>query len=382
MENNGKPKGTWINRFAVRFFTVVLAVLFFWLIGFLLQDIRTIKGPDYEDVEKTTLDNRLVQKESLLEKQIGEVSRQIENLTEKQRIIGDSSRSLQQTLSQIIELQKQGLQKNVTFTERQQSNFSDSLNLFLENQKQYQALSQSISDLVGQKQQLAIERQEISRQIEENRKPAREEYERLVERHRIRLASIQLAVLLPILCLAALLAVKKRNSLYSPIFLALGAAALVRVGFVIHQYFPARVFRYILTLSLVAVVIRLLVHFIRSVVSPGLQSLARQYREAYERFLCPVCEYPIRTGPRRFLFWTRRTVNKIVVPSGLEEQEEPYTCPSCGTRVFEKCSSCGNIRHSLLPYCTHCGNRADPLGNSAVAATRNNQDLQSTRKER
>ena len=71
MENNGKPKGTWINRFAVRFFTVVLAVLFFWLIGFLLQDIRTIKGPDYEAVEKTTLDNRLLEKESLLEKQIG-----------------------------------------------------------------------------------------------------------------------------------------------------------------------------------------------------------------------------------------------------------------------------------------------------------------------
>ena len=362
MENNGKPKGTWINRFAVRFFTVVLAMLFFWLIGFLLQDIRTIKGPDYEDVEKTTLDNRLLEKESLLEKQIGEISRQIDNLTERQRIIGDSSRSLQQTLSQIIELQKQGLQKNVAFTERQQSNFADSLNLFLENQKQYQALSQSISDLVGQKQQLAIERQEVSRQIEEKRKPAREEYERLVERHRLRIASIQLAVLVPILCLAALLVLKKRNSLYSPIFVALGAAALVRVGFVIHQYFPARVFRYILTLSLVAVVIRLLVHFIRSVASPGLQSLARQYREAYERFLCPVCEYPIRTGPRRFLFWTRRTVNRIVVPSGQEEQEEPYTCPSCGTRVFEKCSSCGNIRHSLLSYCTHCGNRTDPLG--------------------
>lgn len=382
MENNGKPKGTWINRFAVRFFTVILAVLFFWLIGFLLQDIRTIKGPDYETVEKARLDNRLLEKETLLEKQIGEVSRQVENLTEKQRIIGDSSRSLQQTLSQIIELQKQGLQKNVAFTERQQSNFSDSLNLFLENQKQYQALSQSISDLVGRKQQLTIERQEVSRQIEEKRKPAREEYEKLMERHRIRLASIQLVLLLPILCLAALLVLKKRNSLYSPIFVALGAAALVRAGIIIHQYFPARVFRYILTLSLVAVVIRLLVHFIRSVVSPGLQSLARQYREAYERFLCPVCEYPIRTGPRRFLFWTRRTVNRLVVPSGQEEHEESYTCPSCGTPVFERCSSCGNVRHSLLPYCTHCGNRNDPLERQPDRGDRDTEAQQSIGKER
>lgn len=359
MGNTERAKGAWIHRFAIRFFTGALAVLFFWLIGFFLEDIRTIKGPDYPTVEKAHLDARLLEKQSLLERQIAGLAGEIENLTEKQRIIGDSSRSLQQTLSQIIELQKQGLQKNIAFTEKQQVNFSDSLNLFLENQKNYQALSQSITEKVSRKQQLATERETVSREIEGQRKPARAEFERLMVRHRIRLASIQLLILLPILLLAAALIVKKRGSLYAPLFMALGAASLARVAFVIHQYFPARVFRYALTLSLIAVVVRLLVHFIRAVAFPGLTSLARQYREAYERFLCPVCEYPIRVGPRRFLFWTRRTVNRIVVPTGLGEKEEIYTCPSCGSRVFEECPSCHEVRHALLPYCTHCGSKKE-----------------------
>ena len=84
----------------------------------------------------------------------------------------------------------------------------------------------------------------------------------------------------------------------------------------------------------------------------------KQYREAYERFLCPVCEYPIRTGLRRFLYWTRRTVHKTIpaqASSGQPLQDEPYSCPSCGTTLFEDCRQCGHSRHSLLPHCSHCG---------------------------
>lgn len=359
MPNQEKQKGTWAHRTAIRFLTLALAVLFFWLIGFLLQDIRTIKGPEYQDIEKSRVDTSLVEKKALLDTQIAEISRQAEDLAEKQRIIGDSSRSLQQTLTQVIELQKQGLQKNAVFNEKQQAGFSESLNLFLENQRQYQDLSRSLSELIGKKQQLVAERERLALEIEKQRKPAREEFEDQMKRHRLRLAAVQLLVLLPILLLAAGLVVKKRGSLYAPVYLAIGAAALARVALVIHEYFPARVFRYILTLALIAVIMKLLVHFIRSVAFPGKTFLARQYREAYERFLCPVCEYPIRIGPRRFLFWTRRTVNRIVVPTGQGEREEPYTCPSCGSRVFEKCASCGQVRHSLLPYCTHCGSKSD-----------------------
>lgn len=356
MTAKAKSKGTWFHRFAIHFFTVVLAVLVFWLLGFFVRDIQSIRGPDYSAIERRHVDRALVAKRDGLEKEIAALTRQIENQTEKQRVVGDSSRSLQQTINQLLELQKLGMQKSVAFSETQQADFSSSLSLFLENQRKYQELSQAVAETLERKQALVLEREQAEREIERQREPAREEFSRLDRSHRLRLAFLQLAVLLPILAAAALVMVKKRGSIYFPLFLAFGAASLVKVALVIHRYFPTRYFKYILIVSLLLVVARLLVHFIRAIAFPKAPWLAKQYREAYERFLCPVCEYPIRTGPRRFLFWTRRTVNKLVVPGDRPAApEEAYTCPACGTRLFAECASCRRIRHAMLPHCEHCG---------------------------
>lgn len=356
MKADSKSKGTWMHRFAIRLFTFVLAVLIFWALGFLVDDIRSIPGPDYKTIEKQHLDKNLVAKRDALEKQISGLTRQIENQTEKQRVVGDSSRNLQQTINQLIELQKLGMQKSIAFSETEQANFTSSLELFLDNQKKYQELSQTVSDMLGQKQGLVREKEQVEQEIERQRQPARDEFDKLNEKHRLKLASIQLAILLPILVVAAGVIIKRRSSIYFPLFLAFGSATLIKVALVIHEYFPSKYFKYILIGTLLIVVARLLVYFIRAIAFPKTQWLLKQYREAYERFLCPVCEYPIKTGPRRFLFWTRRTVNKIVVPAGQGEQEEKYTCPSCGSALFEECLSCHKIRHAMLPNCSHCGN--------------------------
>jgi predicted RNA-binding Zn-ribbon protein involved in translation (DUF1610 family) len=209
--------------------------------------------------------------------------------------------------------------------------------------------------MLERKQGLVQEKERIQSEIERQRKPARDEFNLLSQKHRIKLALFQLAILLPILIVSVVFIVKKRSSIYFPFYLALGAATLIKVALVVHGYFPSRYFKYILIGGLLIVVARLLVYLIRSVAFPKSEWLVKQYREAYERFLCPVCEYPIRIGPRRFLFWTRRTVNKIVVPTDKTDQEEEYTCPSCGCELFEECASCHKIRHSMLPHCSHCG---------------------------
>jgi len=355
MRSDMKSKGTWIHRCAIRFFTLALAVLVFWALGFFVDDIRSIRGPDLGFIEDKYLDKELVVKREVLAKQIADVTHQIENQNEKQRVVGDSSRNLQQTISQLIELQKLGLQKNVAFSREEQSNFTGSLDLFLDNQRKYQVLCQTVSDLLERKQGLVCEKEQVEQRIEKQRQPARAEYNRLSDKHRLKLAFLQLAILLPILVLAAGVVIVKRTSIYFPLFLAFGAATLVKVALVVHEYFPSRYFKYILIGGLLLVVAWLLVYFIRSIAFPKTLWLVKQYRGAYERFLCPVCEYPIRIGPRRFLFWTRRTVNKIVVPPGPGCEEEPYTCPSCGSALFEACPACHKIRHAMLPHCSHCG---------------------------
>lgn len=355
MKNDGSVKGTGFHRFAIRGLTVFLALLIFWVLGFLVSDIRSIPGPDYQSVESRHVDPALVTRVADLDRQIVELDRQIGNQTEKQKIVGDSSRSLQQTINQLIELWRLGIEKSLAFSSKEQENFTASLNLFLENQRRYQELSQTVADMVGQKQELAWERERVQRQIEEQRRPARIEYDSLQRKHQLRLAFLQLAILLPLLAVAAVLVVKKRSSIYAPLLYAFGAATLLKVVLVVHEYFPTRYFKYIFIGGLLVVVARLLVYVIRSVAFPKAQWLAKQHREGYERFLCPVCEYPIRTGPRRFLFWNRRTVNRVAVAADGSVGEEPYTCPACGTVLFDECPSCHKVRHALLPHCQHCG---------------------------
>lgn len=355
MKDEIQAKGTWLSRFAIRSFTIILTILIYWFLGFLVEDIESIQGPDYAVIEKRYLNTTLVTKEEDLSKQISELSHQIDNQTEKQKVIGDSSRNLQETMAQLIEVKKLAIEKGVTSTDAEETNFTKSLTLFFENQKKYQESSQTVSGMLERKQLLIREKEEIEQELEKQRRPAREEYKKLIDDHRLKLAFFQLAILLPILLIAALVLIKKRSSIYFPLLLAFGVATLLKVTSVINDYFPSKYFKYLFIISLLIVVGLLLIHFIRSIAFPKIQSLMKQYREGYERFLCPACEYPIRTGPRSYLFWTRRTVNKIIVPAGLQEQQECYTCPCCGSALFEVCSSCQKVRHAMLPHCSHCG---------------------------
>jgi len=353
MNAQQKPKGPWIHRFSIRLFTIILAILVFWVLGFLVEDIESIKGPRYDEIEKKHVDQKLVAKQTALDEDVAEVERDIQNKREEMRLVSDSTHNLQKTIDQLIELQKLTVEKTISLPKTEQGNLSDCLAHFFENQKLYQAHNAELFRLADQKRELEAAQRAIEEQIEEQRKPARAEYRKLREKHDMRLACLQLLILIPLLATGAFLIVKKRSSIYFPLFSGYGVAALLKVSLVIHEYFPSRYFKYVLIFVLLIAVVKLLIYFIRVVAFPKAQWLTKQYREAYERFLCPICEYPVRTGPRKFLFWTRRTVNKIVLPNDFPE-DASYACPACGTVLFEECSECHNIRHSLLPHCQHC----------------------------
>ena len=353
MNASSSPKGPWIHRFSIRLFTFILAILVYWALGFLVQDIESIDGPQYQEIEKKHVDQSLVEREESLASEIAELDRSIGNKRDEMRIVSDSSQNLQKTINQLIELQKLTVEKSVALPETEQANLSESLGHFLESQKRYQEHNTELSALTDRKRTVEAEKLDVEAQIKEQSQPAQAEYQSLLEKHNLRLAVFQLMILLPLLGIGAFLVIKKRGSIYFPLFLGFGSALLLRGSLVIHEYFPTRYFKYVLVICLLFAVVKLMIYFIRVVAFPKAQWLTKQYREAYERFLCPVCEYPIRTGPRKYLFWTRRTVNKIVLPKESEE-EKPYSCPACGTVLFDECSQCHGIRHALLSHCQHC----------------------------
>jgi hypothetical protein len=170
------------------------------------------------------------------------------------------------------------------------------------------------------------------------------------------MAVLKLAALAPLMAVAAWLFLKKRAGLYAPLIYAFGIALLVKVAEVMHEYFPTRYFKYILILACLIAVVRILVYLLKMIAFPKKDWLLKQYREAYEAFFCPICDYPIRRGPLKYMFWSRRSIRKLQMPPvSRDGAEEPYTCPMCATKLFEECPSCHAVRHSLLPACEKCG---------------------------
>ncbi len=349
-------KGPWTHRALVHLFTVILTILIYWLLGFVVGDIGSLPGPSYKDLEKRLLDQKLVRKAEDLESQIARAERTIKDQQKRQKLLRDSTNNSQRTMNQLLEIQRLSLRKNVKPTAEEQSVLAESEQLFLSNQKRYQVLNEEIANLNEQLRELQEEQRATEKTLEEQRKPVHEEYKTLIHRHRMKMAALKLSFLLPLLIAAGVLFLRQRYSVYVCLVYALGIASLVKVAVVMHEYFPARYFKYVLIAAALAVVTWILVYLLRMIAAPKMSWLLKQYREAYQSFFCPVCGYPIRRGPLKYMAWNRRSIKAIsALPTATAEQEKPYTCPVCATRLYEECESCHAIRHSLLPACDRCG---------------------------
>lgn len=351
-------RGTWWQRFLIWTFSAALALLVYWLLGFVLQDIGQLPGPDWEQISSERLDPTLQQTREQLNNDLARVKNQIENEERRQRLLRDSTASSQKTLSQLLELQRMSLEQKSALPAEQQQALAESQQLFLDNQKKDQELNETLAALYERQSNLTDEQGENEDKLREAQKPIDQEFQEQSQKHRLRVAGIKIAVLTPLLLVGGYLFGRYRNSSYAPMVYAFGIAVLAKTFLVMHEYFPSEYFRYILILSAIAVIAWLLARLLSIVARPNRDARLKQYREAYEAFLCPVCQYPIRRGPLKFMAWTPRSLRRASKPMA-GSSDEPYTCPSCATALYEKCGSCGATRHTLLPACEHCGAARD-----------------------
>jgi hypothetical protein len=320
-----------------------------------MRDIGTWPGPNYHDVEQRVLDRKLVAESESLQNEIDDTNRAIGTQKQRQMVLRDSTSNSEKTMNQLLELQKLTLQKGQTNSPEEIQAFANSQKLFLANQAKYQAANEQVADLNEQLTRLQARQREVSKKLDADRPLVHKEFQQLQTRHQLKLAAIKLSVLVPLLALAGWLFIKRRATLYAPLLYGFGLALAVKTLQVMHEHFPTRYFKYILVGIGLLLVWRILVYLLRMMAFPKVDLLLKQYREAYEHFLCPVCTFPIRRGPLKYLFWTRSSLKRLKVPANGTPADEPYVCPVCETRLFEPCGSCREIRHSLLPGCVHCG---------------------------
>lgn len=350
------PRGPWHHRVLTAGFSLLLGVLFYWLLGFVVRDIGAWPGPDYAEVERRLVEPALITEGEALLGQIEDHKRATTEDQGRQQVLRDSTDNAARTMGQLVEIQRLNAQRGVTTTEAEHGALRDAQQLFLAHQQQYQSINEKIAAQSEQLRGLEARQRDVERGLEAQRRPAREEFQRLAVRHQLKLAAVKLAMVVPLLAGVVVLFLKYRHGLYAPAIYALGLATLAKVLQVMHEHFPRRYFKYILLIAALLLVGRILMYLLRLAAFPRPDWLLKQYREAYEHYFCPVCNFPIRRGPLRFAFWTRRSLKRLPVPAdAAAEGDPPYVCPVCSTRLFEECPACHRTRHSLLPACAHCG---------------------------
>jgi hypothetical protein len=182
----------------------------------------------------------------------------------------------------------------------------------------------------------------LEKQIKPQREAADALYQEALRDHNHTLATYKLSFIIPVFLLTAWALAKKRESIYRPIMKALLLASFLRVGVVMFEHFDAQYFKYIALTAAVLIVLAFLVRLLQSSARPRPDLLLKQRREAYHNSNCPECAYPFPA-----------------------DHGSAFTCPACGTGLFEACGSCGSSRHELLPFCIHCGS-ADAAPAAAV----------------
>lgn len=354
MEKKRKAKGSWGVRFFIVVLGIILGLLFYWLLSFVEGDIGRIKGPDQQLVRREYISEQMDEKKKDLEKEVRGLKRSIETLNEQKRNLKSSTSSLQNTINQLLSIQKESLAKNVEFPEKSVQTLRESQTVFLENQNKDLEFNQQIGMLIQQRQERESSLTEVSETIKTLESDVNHDYWELMKKHRLKVAVLKLAFLLPVFIVISLMFMKFRGGAYWPIVWSAFIASFIKIAMVAHEYFPTNYFKYIALLVVLGIVLRMLIYLIKMIVAPKKDLLIKQYQQFYDKHLCPVCTKPIKAGPLRYAGWKKKAV--VHVASGAEiDKQQVYACPSCGTNLYDKCGSCGNIRHTLLPYCEHCG---------------------------
>ena len=337
------PKGPRFHRVFIWLASALLTLLFIWLLGFVASDISNLPGPDWTAFEEEYLDPDQVARSEARQREIIELDRQRQNLREDQDILQQSTRESQQTMNQMLELHRLKLQQELAPAPEAEEALAESQQHFLEQQQRFQEANQRIAELSSSRQELQEELEILQQALSEQRGVAREAYSVAYQAHSWRVAAWKLLLLVPLLLLTTYLIMRYRKSPYAPIAYAAFIAVFWWVALTMHQHFPQEYFKYIAIFAAILVVLYLLTRLIRMSTRPPRDWLLRRYREAYHSKSCPICAYPFQG------------VHGLKTLPDPHKPLPPYTCPACGTTLFNDCAACGQKRHTLLPHCCHCG---------------------------
>lgn len=318
-----------LERLRIALFAAVLGLLAFLLIGFAIREIGAIGGPQLSDFEKKYVEPPLVTGLAETDKQLREIAYATDDDREHQRLLRESADRFAKTIDELRELQRD---KAVPFGEAEQKRLAEAVELFLFNQNRDQEISETVTALAEQRSMLTEKKRTDEDRLAQQRAAAQRKFERARYEHEQMLSGFKLGLFATLFGFMALVYFKLDAPLESSGFCAVSAAILARMIYD-SRHFPGWQ-RYLLPALVFVVVARLLVRLVDAVRYPKGDALLQKRSESYAAGRCPSCDASFgHTGGTA----------------------EPETCATCGTKLFEECPKCKAPRHSLLPFCEHCG---------------------------
>ncbi len=320
-------------KWTIRLLSVLLFTLFAWLLSFVISDLGNVKGPSRADFGmrhvESGLNNQIAELEADAKKQKYAVERQ----QEIQANLLASMEVARQTMEQMAELHRLSLERDISPSEEQSKALSDAQTRYIDSQAKFEVANQQIATLNTELHGLQNTLASTRKKLQQQQQPGFNEWQEAWNKYELKTAAYKLSFIIPIFLLAAFTFAKRKKSIYRGIYLAMLMAAFWHLGRVMHDYFPDELFKYLAIAAGIFIVLFFLMRVLKSAAKPQADALLKRRKESYINRCCPECSFPY-------------------------DDFEGDNCPSCGIGIFEKCNSCGERNHNLLPFCSHCGHKS------------------------
>ena len=346
-------RSTWASRVGAFLLSSILTVLWIGLLAFLLSDVGKLDRPDYQPLFEAGMPAELLADRAEVGDQIAALEKRTERLGQLQVDLERDMEQSGEVMRQMMDLQRLGLEKDEPPSDEERAALASAQSTFLSSQESYRAANAEIQAANLELFQLRERQQDLARAVREAEAPIRKAHAVQVRGWELREATLRLGLVVPLFVLSALLVVRRWSSPWRPVHLSALVATFWTLGLEMFERFPAEYFKYIAIVTAILITLGFLVWLIRKATSPSPALVLARHRAAYTANVCPVCAFRISRAP----------VVTRAAKGGGDLQPSPvpvpdrkdFSCPSCGTGLFETCPSCGGARHSLLPFCEGCG---------------------------
>ncbi len=350
-----QSKGSIFQRVQAGFLTGLLTLLLVWFLGFLRYDVADLEGPRRQDFIDE-LDTAPQEQLDSLESQREEIQRELRRNINLQKDYKASKENARQVMEEISALHRLSIEQGLAPPEEDVTALAAARSRFLNSQDSLEkaniSVTESNSALIDLQESINKQRETVQK----HNKPGLDQFDKANETHKFKLAIFRLGIPLPLFIVAAWLVRRNRKSAFRLIYLSALVATFWEVGVIAFYHFPREYFKYIAIGTAILIVGLFLKFVLRNLSTPPKDLLIKRYREAYEHGRCPICDFPIRRGVLREAVWGKQGPKLYAIGSEAQAgEEQPYTCPSCATGLYNECDSCHKITHTLLPCCENCG---------------------------